>query len=1066
MSLTQKLRSGAAMRLGASVRAALRSHCRSYTPMIKFRAGSSVPGERTPEELIVQLRQLLSKDTIAGLQQLSNEWFDRADVDRNRALGSEEFGSLMESVGLPLRGEENKKFFDFFDSKRDGNISYAEFTHALRGQMPQFAASLAFMNQYRGHYPSAMLALKTDLPRFDVQETEEWIESLDAVLQHHGPTRTRFLLHELMDEAVRKGVKISPSITTPMCNTIPTNMEPAYPGDLAMELRVSNLVRWNAAVMVSDGNKRAMGVGGHIGTFASICDVWEVGMNHFFRGKGYPGGLGDQLYMQGHAAPGAYARAYLEGRLPLEKIMNFRQEVGGNGLSSYPHPRLMPDFWENPTVSMGIGPLAAVTQARFFRYLHLRGMADTSGSRVWCFIGDGEMDEPESIYAIARAGYERLNNLIMIVNCNYQRLDGPVRGNSKVIQEFEGVFRGAGYDCIKLIWGGVFNDLVDNDPDGQLIEVLERCPDGDCQRYAAKADGALIRKELFENNGLADRVAHLSDAELLSAFMQPGGHDHKKIYAAMLQAEKNAESGGRPTVILAKTLKGYSLATFQGRNTVHQQKTMKEDEMMDFRNVLNIPLSDEQIKLGGAGLGGEFFRNPGPSSPEIQYMKSRREALGGYLPVRQPAKVSSLIDLPPPEEFQLFNKGNPKAMSTTMAFATLLRRLMKFGDFGKRCVPMVTDEARTFGMNSFFHEFKIHAPFGQHYTPVDHDILMKYSEAPDGQMLQEGISEAGALCTWIACGTSYASQGCPMLPFFIYYSMFGFQRVGDFIWQGADARARGFLLGATAGRTTLNGEGLQHQDGHSLLIAISNPAVIGWDPAFAYELSFIIEDGIRKMWGQDKDLIYYISVYNENHPMPALPEVTTCGLSVKEACLKGLYKFQEAPADKPLTIRLIGSGSIMQQVLGAVDLLAEYGVGCEIWSATNIGELHREAYKAERYARLHPQEPAPSFFVKDCLGDYDGVTVLCSDNISQYPQLIEKYVGGDFVILATDGFGRSDTREALRRFFEIDKESVVVAALSALSRQGKVSPDVASGAIEKFGIKYERPDITMDGHWP
>jgi pyruvate dehydrogenase E1 component len=777
-------------------------------------------------------------------------------------------------------------------------------------------------------------------------------------------------------------------------------------------------------------------------------------MNHFFRGKAAGGGMGDQLYLQGHAAPGAYARAYLEGRLDLEHIMNFRQEVEGKGLSSYPHPRLMPDFWENPTVSMGLGPLSSVCQARFFRYLHLRGLADTSRSRVWCFIGDGEMDEPETIYAIARAGYERLNNLIMIVNCNYQRLDGPVRGNSKVIQEFEGVFRGAGYDCIKLIWGDAFNDLVDNDHDGRLIEVLERTPDGDCQRYAAKADGALIRAEIFEANGLADRVAHLTDDELLSAFMLPGGHDHKKIYAAMAQAEKNAESGGRPTVILAKTLKGFSLATFQGRNTVHQQKSLKVEEMLSFRDVLNIPLTDEQIKNA---KGGEFFRNPGLDSSEVKYMRERREQLGGFLPTRVPAKVSSLVELPEADIFTMFDKGNAKEMSTTMAFAGLLRRLMKAGDFGKRCVPMVTDEARTFGLNSFFHEFKIHAPFGQHYTPVDHDSLMKYAEAPDGQILQEGISEAGALCSWIAAGTSYSSQGVPMMPFFIYYSMFGFQRVGDIIWQAADARARGFLLGATAGRTTLNGEGLQHQDGHSLLFALSNPAVIGWDPAFAYEVSYIIEHGINEMWGKDKDLIYYISLYNENHPMPEVPEDP----NFKEGLLKGLYKFRSAKPGASHTVRLIGSGSIMQQVLAAAPMLEEYGVATEIWSATNYGELHREALSAERIGRLSPKEATPTCWVEQCLGNWDGVTVAASDNIMAYPRLVEKHVGGEFVVLGTDGFGRSDTRARLRRFFEVDKESIVVAALSALSRQGKISPDVAIGAIEKYGLKVERPDITV-----
>mmetsp|Transcript_135760 Transcript_135760/g.378285 ORF Transcript_135760/g.378285 Transcript_135760/m.378285 type:complete len:1053 (-) Transcript_135760:276-3434(-) len=1031
---------------------------RGYTPSIKFRAGASAStAERTPEEVLAQLRTIVAKDKDrAGAQQLSNEWFARADTDNSKTIGSEELAALMESIGLPLKQTEQQKFFDFFSKNKKDEISYPEFVSVLRGQMPEFAASLGFMNQYTGHYPTAMAGFNQLLPRFDVQESDEWVESLEAVIQHHGPLRTRFLLHELLDEAIRKGVKISPSVTTPMCNTIPTSAEPAYPGDLAMESRISNLVRWNAAVMVSDGNKRAPGVGGHIGTFASICDIWEVAMNHIYRGKGYGGGMGDQIYMQGHAAPGAYARAYLEGRLSLERIMNFRQEVGGRGVSSYPHPRLMPDFWENPTVSMGLGPLSAVTQARLFRYLHLRGLADTSNSRVWCFIGDGEMDEPESIYAIARAGYERLNNLIMIVNCNYQRLDGPVRGNSKVIQEFEGVFRGAGFDCIKLIWGDVWNDLVDNDHDGRLIEVLERCPDGDCQRYAAKQDGALVRKEIFEANGLADRVAHLSDQELISAFMLPGGHDHKKIYAALKQAEDNAASGGRPTVILAKTLKGFSLATFQGRNTVHQQKSLKLDEMLTFRDVLNIPLTNEQIEKGGAGEGGEFFRNPGPDAPEIKYLKERREALGGFLPSRVPAQVSKLVELPSADNFEIFDKGNPKPGSTTMAFATLLRRLMKAGDFGNRCVPMITDEARTFGLNAFFHEFKIHAPFGQHYTPVDHDILMKYAEAPDGKILQEGISEAGALCTWIATGTAYASQGCPMMPFFIYYSMFGFQRVGDQIWQAADARARGFLLGATAGRTTLNGEGLQHQDGHSLLMALTNPAVIGWDPAFAYELSYIIEHGIKEMWGEDKDLIYYISLYNENMPMPAAPEDP----SYKEGLLKGIYKFKAAEPGKKHTIRLIGSGSIMQQVLDAVELLADYDVACEIWSATNIGELYREAIAAERMGRLHPDKPAPSCWISECFGDYTGITVCATDNVASYPRMISPWVGGDYVVLGTEGFGRSDTREALRRFFEIDKEHVTVAALSALSKRGEMSTDVPIQAMQKFGITSDRPDIT------
>mmetsp|Transcript_37037 Transcript_37037/g.117886 ORF Transcript_37037/g.117886 Transcript_37037/m.117886 type:complete len:806 (+) Transcript_37037:819-3236(+) len=794
--------------------------------------------------------------------------------------------------------------------------------------------------------------------------------------------------------------------------------------------------------------------GGHIGTFASIADVFEVGMNHFFRGKDYGGGRGDSIWMQGHAAPGAYSRAFLEGRLDIEHLMNFRRESGGRGVSSYPHPRLMPEFWENPTVSMGLGPLGSVYQARFFRYLHLRGLADTSKSRVWAFVGDGEMDEPESITSISVAGREKLNNMIFIVNCNYQRLDGPVRGNSKVMQEFEGTFRGAGFDVIKLIWGEKFTELVEADHDGRLIEALEATLDGDCQRLHAKADGALVRKDIFEKHGLLDRVAHWSDEELLHAFQTPGGHDKTQIYAAMKQAEQNAEMGGRPTVILVKTLKGYSLQTFLGRNTVHQKKMMSDSDMTAFRDALGIPISNEQLKIPDAGN----LVYPGADSAEAKYVAERRTQLGGYLPSRKPAKVSALVELPPHEQaFNMFDAGTKgREISTTMCFAQILRKMMQAGEFGSRVTLMVTDESRTFGLDAFFPIFKIHAPFGQNYTPVDADQVMKYAEAPNGQILQEGISEGGAIMTWIASATSYASQQAPTLPFLIYYSMFGFQRVGDMIWQGADARARGFLLGATAGRTTLNGEGLQHQDGHSLLMALSNPAVVGWDPSFAYEVSYIIEHGIQEMWSEEKDVIYYISLYNENHPMPPVPEDP----SFKEGVLKGLYKFMPAQAGKAHTVRLIGSGSIMQQVLHAVDILAEYDVACEVWSATNYGELHREAAKADRYTRLHPAEPPASSWVKDCLGAWDGVTVAASDNVMAVPRLVERYVGGDFVVLGTDGFGRSDTREALRRFFEVDKESIAVAALSALARQGKVSPELVQQAMRKLEVSVERPDIT------
>eukprot|EP00928_Gymnodinium_smaydae_P012120 TRINITY_DN1440_c0_g1_i1.p1 TRINITY_DN1440_c0_g1~~TRINITY_DN1440_c0_g1_i1.p1 ORF type:complete len:1038 (+),score=262.47 TRINITY_DN1440_c0_g1_i1:80-3193(+) len=1022
-----------------------RSAAKSYKPLIKFRGGATA--ERTADQLLLELKTLFQKQGVPCLASVSQNWFQKADTNASKSLDAEEFSNVMKSMGLTLGPGEGKALFDHFDLDNSGTITYGEFSAGLRGPMPEFSASLAFMHQYTGHYPTAHSMLRATRPSFDRGETDEWLESLDAVVKHHGSTRARFLMHDLMDEANRLGVYIQQPAVTPMVNTIPTAMQPEYPGDLEMEIKVSNMVRWNAAVMVSDANRRAPGVGGHIGTFASICDVFECAMNHFFRGKGYGGGKGDSVYMQGHAAPGAYSRAFLEGRLSLEQVMNFRQESGGNGLSSYPHPRLMPNFWENPTVSMGLGPLGAVYQARFFRYLHLRGHADTSNSRVWAFVGDGEMDEPETVTAISVAGRERLNNMIFIVNCNYQRLDGPVRGNSKVMQEFEGTFRGAGFDVIKLIWGEKFNELIDADKDGRLIEALEKTPDGDCQRLHAKADGALVRKDIFEKHGLLDRVAHWSDEELLEAFQTPGGHDHRKVYAALSQATKNAEMGGRPTVILVKTLKGFSLQTFLGRNTVHQKKMMSEQDMIMFRDRLGIKLSDEQLKVPDS----ENFIHPGEDSAEIKYMKAQRQKLGGFLPSREPAIVSSLVELAPPDTYSIFDGGSKgRELSTTMCFAQILRKMMQSGEFGKRITLMVTDESRTFGIDAFFPIFKIHAPFGQNYTPVDADQVMKYAESPNGQILQEGISEGGAIMTWIASGTSYASQGAPTLPFLIYYSMFGFQRVGDSIWQAADMRARGFLIGATYGRTTLNGEGLQHQDGHSLLIAHTCPAVKSWDPAFGFEMGEILKHGVDEMWGQDKDVMYYITAYNGNFPQPPKPEST-------EGLTKGLYKFQAAePAEH--TVRLLGSGAIMAEVLGAQEILKEYGVGCEIWSVTSYGELQREAVAYERIRRLQPRNDTPKPWVSECLGDGE-ITVACSDNMSSIPMLIDRWVGGDYVVLGADGFGRSDERHVLRRFFEVDKEHVALAALSALARQGKISPDVPKAAMEKFGIKVERTDI-------
>lgn len=1005
---------------------------------------------RTPEKMLDDLAGIFKQQGVGSLSSLSADWFARADDNVSKGLDNEEFRATMEATGLLLSDEENDLFFKYFDTDHSGIITYGEFARGLRGPMPEFSASLAFMHQYTGHHPTNQAELKSVRPIFDKNETEEWMESLNSVVKHHGKTRARFLLHELMEEANRIGVTISQPVVTPMVNTIPKAAERHYPGDRHMEEHIANVVRWNAAIMVSDSNRRGGHIGGHIGTFASICDAYEVGMNHFFRGKGYGHGMGDSVWFQGHAAPGCYSRAFAEGRLSLETVMNFRREIGGNGLCSYPHPRLMPDFWENPTVSMGLGPLASVYQARFFRYLHLRGLKDTSKSRVWAFIGDGEMDEPESISAISVAGREKLNNMIMIVNCNYQRLDGPVRGNSKVIQEFEGTFRGAGFDVIKVVWGSKFNELVERDHNGKLIEALEMTLDGDCQRLHATSDGAVIRKDVFEKFGLLDRVAHWTDEELLEAFQTPGGHDHRKIYAAFAQAEQNADEGGRPTVILLKTLKGYSLQTFLGRNTVHQKKVLSESDLKIFRDFLHIPISDAQLKVPDAGNFIEFAED----SPESKYIRQQREKLGGYLPSRVPALTSALIDLPEHETFTVFDQGTgTREISTTMAFTSVLRNMMRAPEFGETVTLMVTDESRTFGLDAFFPVFKIHAPFGQNYTPVDDGQIMKYAEAPNGQILQEGISEGGAIMTWLASATSYASQQTPTLPFYIFYSMFGFQRVGDSIWQATDMRARGFLIGATYGRTTLNGEGLQHQDGHSLMMAHTYPAVKGWDPAFGYEMAVILERGVTEMWGDNQDVIYYITAYNENYCMPPKPE------GCDENIMKGLYKFQAAKPGGKHEVRLIGSGAIMKQALEAVDVLANFGVSAEVWSATSYSLLHREAVAWERERRLLVQKPEP--WVKKCLGN-GVVTVAVSDSMTTYAMLIHPWVGGEYIVLGADGFGRSDTREELRRYFEVDREHVALAALSGLANAGKIDKSVVARAMAEFGITPERPDICME----
>eukprot|EP00755_Sulcionema_specki_P011990 Sspe_Gene.8147::Locus_2779_Transcript_2_3_Confidence_0.500_Length_3240::g.8147::m.8147/K00163/aceE; pyruvate dehydrogenase E1 component len=1036
-------------------------------PRVGARLQSS-SSRKAPPPCFGRLQEIFntaSKTAQKNLTSVANEWFGTADANKSHSLEYDEFSQMLRKMGMQASEEELDELFGYFDTDEDNMVGYDEFMRSLRGDLPQFSSSLGIGGRYRNVLPSAMRTLPRNISKFDSEETQEWLESLEAVVERHGVSRARFLLHELLSEAQSIGIPIRQPVVTPFVNTIPSSADADFPGDLDMEKRIANMVRWNAVVMVVDTNSRVPGVGGHIGTFASVCDLYEILQNHFLRGKSIGGGMGDSLYVQGHASPGVYARAFMEGRLSFDQVCNFRQEVEpGKGVSSYPHPRLMPDFWENPTVSMGIGPLQSVQQAKFFRYLHLRNLADTSRSRIWTFVGDGEMDESETISAIALAGRERLNNVIWIVNCNYQRLDGPVRGNSKVIQEFEGIFRGAGWDCIKLIWGGKWNDLVESDPEGRLVDRLENHPDGDCQRLAAEGSAANIREELFPGE-MAKMVEHFTDEELYEAFMNPGGHDPRKIYSALKQAELNARDGGRPTVILAKTLKGHTIKTFVGRNPVHQMKTMSIADLKKLRDALDVPVSDEDIEKG------KYYCRP--DKEIVDYMHAQRERLGGFLPQRHVTPISSIVKIPNSSLYTEFDEGTegkfrkvkkgdkvheePIVRTTTFSFVQVLSKLLAVPNFGQRVVPIVSDESRTFGLEGMFKKIGIHAPFGQSYTPVDSKSMMSYHEAPDGQFMQEGISEAGALCTWIASGTSYSSQGCPTLPFFIYYSMFGFQRVGDFIWQAADARTRGFLLGATAGRTTLNGEGLQHQDGHSLLIALTNPGVRAWDPAFEYEVAHIIEHGIEEMWGKDRDVIYYMTLYNESFIMPKKPDWVT-----KDDIARGMYKFRNPKEGFKHTVRLLGSGCIMAQVLKAADMLEEYGVASEIWSVPSYTELHNEANAVDRHNRLNPTEPKKSF-VEECLGSTDvaKVTIACSDHQKAVPELIARHVGGVYDVLGTDGFGRSDTRAALRRFFEIDAESVVVAALSNLYKIGEIEVDAVNNAIKKYNLSQgPRVDIT------
>ena len=880
----------------------------------------------------------------------------------------------------------------------------------------------------------------------DWLETQDWVESLHDVLRGRGPERVSRLLHSLQIDAQKHGVQLPVTSRTPYINTINVDDQPKFPGDREVERRIKSIIRWNAMAMVVEANARSHGIGGHISTYASVATLLEVGFNHFFRGPDDPSG-GDLIYFQGHAAPGIYARAYLEGRLTPEQVHNFRREFAeGGGLPSYPHPWLMDDFWQFPTVSMGLGPLMAIYQARMMRYLEDRGLIERSNRKVICFLGDGETDEPEALGAIALATREQLDNLIFVVNCNLQRLDGPVRGNGQIIQELEAVFRGVGWNVVKLLWGSEWDELLAKDHDGRLARRMGEVVDGEYQKYTV-AGGAYIRERFWGvNPALLQMVEHMNDDELWR--MRLGGHDADKVYAAYDAAYSHQ---GAPTVILARTIKGYGLGEAgEGRNVTHQQKQLNEEELLHFRDRFDIPLSDEEVQ------GAPLYR-PARDSSEMMYMRERRAALGGSLPQRR--VTPSKLRAPDDEVFQEFFEGTgERESSTTMAFVRLLTKLLRDKDLGRFVVPIVPDEARTFGMESLFREFAIYSSHGQLYEPVDRDTLLYYKESEDGQILEEGITEAGSISSFIASGTSAMSYGVPTIPFFIFYSMFGLQRVGDLAWAAGDSRARGFLIGGTAGRTTLNGEGLQHQDGHSHLLASVLPNLRSYDPAYAYEVAIIVREGIRRMHEENRDEFYYITVENENYVQPACPP----GDDVQEGVLAGIYRLQPAPGTDVPTVKLLGSGAILNEVLEAQTILErEYGIAAEVWSVTSYTELRREALEAERWNLLHPLEEARLPFVSAQLGPdegaFEGVVVAASDYLKALPDSIAKWLPAPLVSLGTDGFGRSGTREELRDFFEVDARHVVLAALTGLSRRGVIAADIAQRAMLDLQIDADSP---------
>ena len=875
----------------------------------------------------------------------------------------------------------------------------------------------------------------------DPLETQEWLDALESVLDNEGEDRAHYLMTRLGELASRSGTPLPYAITTPYRNTIPVTHEARMPGDLFMERRIRSLVRWNALAMVMRTNQQDPDLGGHISTFASSATLYDIGFNYFFKAPTEEHG-GDLVFFQGHASPGIYARAFMEGRISEEQMENFRQEVDGKGLSSYPHPWLMPDFWQFPTVSMGLGPIQAIYQARFMKYLEHRGFIEPGKQKVWCFVGDGETDEPETLGAISLAGREKLDNLIFVINCNLQRLDGPVRGNGKIIQELEGSFRGADWNVIKVIWGRMWDPLFAKDDNGLLQQRMEEAVDGDYQNYKAK-DGAFVREHFFGTRPeLKEMVKDLSDEEIWK--LNRGGHDPYKVYAAYHEAVNHE---GQPSVILAKTIKGYGTGAGQGQNTAHNTKKVDIDSLKKFRDRFDIPVNDDELeKL-------PFFK-PEEGSAEYKYLHARREALGGYMPQRR--VESKRVPIPPLDTLKAILDGTgDREISTTMAFVRILSQLVKDKELGPRIVPIVPDEARTFGMEGMFRQLGIYSSVGQLYEPVDKDQVMFYREDKKGQILEEGINEAGAMSSWIAAGTAYSTHNQPMLPFYIFYSMFGFQRIGDLAWAAGDSRAKGFLIGGTAGRTTLNGEGLQHEDGHSHLLASTIPNCRSYDPTYGYELAVIIREGARRMMEEQENVYYYLTVMNEAYTQPAMPK----GKGVEDGIMRGMYLLDSTGKPGDLHVQLMGSGTILREVREAAAILkSDFGVSADIWSVTSFNELRRDGLAVERDNRLHPTRKPKTSFVEQCLDKPQGPVIAATDYMKLYADQIRQWVPAPYKVLGTDGFGRSDSRRKLRHFFEVDRHWVAYTALSALVEQGKLKPKVLTDALKAFGLDADKPN--------